>query len=84
MKAQLERKVARNVGHNKKSVLKYINGKKHCRNNIVPFQDVDGHLTNRDRDRAQVFNAFFASVFNTPPSLPSGKHALYQGTLQSP
>ncbi|KAJ7417715.1 rna-directed dna polymerase from mobile element jockey-like [Willisornis vidua] len=27
--------------------------------------DEDGHLTNRDRDKAEVFNAFFASVFNT-------------------
>ncbi|KAJ7410341.1 adaptin ear-binding coat-associated protein 1 [Willisornis vidua] len=26
--------------------------------------DEDGHLTNRDRDKAELFNAFFASVFN--------------------
>lgn len=43
VKAQLERTVTRNVRHNKKSVFKYISGKKHCRSNIVPFQDVDGH-----------------------------------------
>ncbi|KAJ7418777.1 hypothetical protein BTVI_27522 [Pitangus sulphuratus] len=27
-------------------------------------QDEDGHLTNRDRDKAEVFNAFFAFVFS--------------------
>ncbi|KAJ7402613.1 hypothetical protein BTVI_84829 [Pitangus sulphuratus] len=27
--------------------------------------DEDGHLTNRDRDKAEMFNAFFASTFNT-------------------
>ncbi|KAJ7403513.1 hypothetical protein BTVI_76342 [Pitangus sulphuratus] len=26
--------------------------------------DEDGHLTNRDRDKAKMFTAFFASVFN--------------------
>ena len=76
VKAQLEMNVARNVGHNRKSVLKYINGKIHCRNNFVPFQDVDAHLINRDRGMAQVFNELFSSVFNTHPSLPSEKHGL--------
>ncbi|KAJ7411239.1 hypothetical protein WISP_103670 [Willisornis vidua] len=28
-------------------------------------QDEDGHLTNRNRDKAEVFIAFFALVFNT-------------------
>ncbi|KAJ7406679.1 rna-directed dna polymerase from mobile element jockey-like [Pitangus sulphuratus] len=28
-------------------------------------EDEDGHLTNRDRDKAEVFNAFFASFVNT-------------------
>ncbi|KAJ7415509.1 hypothetical protein BTVI_37854 [Pitangus sulphuratus] len=28
-------------------------------------KDKDGHLTNRERDKVEVFNTFFASVFNT-------------------
>lgn len=48
----------------KKRFLKYINGKRQCRNNNSFLQDEDGHITNRDMDKAEVFNAFFASVFN--------------------
>ncbi|KAJ7418390.1 rna-directed dna polymerase from mobile element jockey-like [Pitangus sulphuratus] len=29
------------------------------------IQDEDGHLTNMDRDKSEVFNAFFSSVFDT-------------------
>lgn len=36
-----------------------------CKNNIGQLQDEDGHLTNRDKDRAELFNTFFAVVFNT-------------------
>ncbi|KAJ7397252.1 hypothetical protein BTVI_136857 [Pitangus sulphuratus] len=35
------------------------------RNIIGPLQDEDGHFTNRDIGKANVFNAFFAFVFNT-------------------
>ncbi|KAJ7395802.1 hypothetical protein BTVI_151811 [Pitangus sulphuratus] len=62
-KAQLELKLARNLGDNKK-FFKYINGNRQCRKIIGPFQDEDGHLMNRNRDKSEVFNAFFASVFN--------------------
>ncbi|KAJ7407716.1 hypothetical protein BTVI_62360 [Pitangus sulphuratus] len=34
------------------------------RNIIDPLEDEDGHLTNKDRDKAEVFNTFFASLFN--------------------
>ncbi|NXL24651.1 RTXE polymerase, partial [Setophaga kirtlandii] len=64
-KAQLELKLGRNVEVNKKKNFKYNNGKRQCKNNIDPLQDVDGHLTNRDMDKAEVFNVFLASVFNT-------------------
>lgn len=52
-KAQLELKLP---GH--------IDGKKQCKNNINPLQDEDGHLTNRERHNAEVFNRFLAYVFN--------------------
>lgn len=51
------------MGNNKKYFFKYINGKKQFRNNIAPFQNEGNHLTNRDKDKAKVFNAFLASVF---------------------
>ncbi|KAJ7411463.1 hypothetical protein BTVI_50153 [Pitangus sulphuratus] len=44
---------------------KYVNGNRQYKNIMGPFQDEDGHLTNRERDKAEVFNAFFACVFNT-------------------
>lgn len=66
-KAHRELKLARIVGDNKKRFLKYINGKRRCRNIISVLQDKDGHVTDRDMDKAEVFNAFFASVFNTDP-----------------
>ncbi|KAJ7423196.1 hypothetical protein BTVI_10858 [Pitangus sulphuratus] len=35
-----------------------------CDSVILQGKDEDGHLANRDRDKAEVFNAFFASVFS--------------------
>ncbi|KAK4829339.1 hypothetical protein QYF61_003266 [Mycteria americana] len=35
------------------------------RDNIGPSLDEGGHLTNRDVDKAETFNIFIASVFNT-------------------
>ncbi|KAJ7412527.1 hypothetical protein BTVI_46127 [Pitangus sulphuratus] len=63
-KGQLKLKLARNVGDNKKSFFKYINGNNQYRNIIDQLQDGDGHLSVRDRHKAEVFNAFFAFVFN--------------------
>ncbi|KAJ7399987.1 hypothetical protein BTVI_109646 [Pitangus sulphuratus] len=57
-------KVTRNVEGNKKTFFKDINGNRQYRINIGLLQDEDGHLIDRDRDKAEVFNAFFASVFN--------------------
>ncbi|KAJ7414510.1 hypothetical protein WISP_84040 [Willisornis vidua] len=42
-----------------------MNGKRQYRNIIIRLEDEDVHLTNRDRDKAEVFDAFFASIFNT-------------------
>ncbi|KAJ7408906.1 rna-directed dna polymerase from mobile element jockey-like [Willisornis vidua] len=61
---QLELKLDRNIGDNKKSFFKYINGNRQYRNIIGPLQDETGHLTSGDRIKAEVFSALFASVFN--------------------
>lgn len=48
-----------------KTLFKYINGKRQHSNIIDLLQDADDHLPNRDRGKAEVFNMFFASIFNT-------------------
>ncbi|GAB0205816.1 hypothetical protein GRJ2_003047200 [Grus japonensis] len=68
-KAQLELKLASTVGDNKKGFFKYVNNKRKTRENIGSLLDKNGHLTNRDIDKAETFNAFFASVFNTDDGL---------------
>ncbi|KAJ7425292.1 hypothetical protein WISP_24186 [Willisornis vidua] len=61
-KAQLELKLARNMRDKKRSFFKYINGNRQYRNIISLLQDENGH---RNRDKAEVFKTFFASVSNT-------------------
>ncbi|KAF4796691.1 hypothetical protein TURU_082106 [Turdus rufiventris] len=48
-----------------KSFFNYNNSNRQCKNNIGLLHDEDGHLTNRDMDKAEVFNTFFAYVINT-------------------
>lgn len=52
----------------KEGFFKYINGNRQYKNNISPLQDEDGLLTSRERDKAEVFKAFFASIFNMDDS----------------
>ncbi|KAJ7402700.1 hypothetical protein BTVI_83974 [Pitangus sulphuratus] len=47
----------------KRSFCKYVNDNRQYRSITGLLQDEDGHLTNRDRDKAEVFNTVFASVF---------------------
>ncbi|GAB0207904.1 mitochondrial enolase superfamily member 1 [Grus japonensis] len=68
-KAQLELKLASTVGDNIKGFFKYVNNKRRTRENIGSLLDENGHLTNRDIDKAEMFNAAFASVFNTDDGL---------------
>ncbi|KAJ7425329.1 hypothetical protein BTVI_03224 [Pitangus sulphuratus] len=63
-KAELELKLPEVWGTIKGVFFKYINGNRQYRNIICLLQDGNGHLTHRDRDKAEVFNAFFASLFN--------------------
>ena len=45
--------------------LRYVNRKRRTKENIGPLLDGEGHLTDKDIGKAETFNAFFASVFNT-------------------
>ncbi|GAB0199179.1 mitochondrial enolase superfamily member 1 [Grus japonensis] len=68
-KTQLQLKLASTVGDNKKGFFKYVDNKRRTRENIGLLLNKNGHLTNRDIDKAETFNAFFASVFNTDDGL---------------
>lgn len=59
-----ELKLATSVGDNKKFSFKYVNRKRRTGENIYPLLDGEGHLTDKDIGKAEMFNAYFSSVFN--------------------
>ena len=57
-KAQLELKLAKSVGDNKKFFFfYYVNRKKRTKENIGPILDGEGHLTDKDKLGGQLFLA---------------------------
>lgn len=56
------------MGDNKNSYFKYVNGKRRTRANIGAIVDED-YVKNRDIDKAEMLNEFFASVFHTNDGL---------------
>ncbi|KAK4818300.1 LOW QUALITY PROTEIN: hypothetical protein QYF61_010762 [Mycteria americana] len=63
-KAPLELKLASVVSDHKKGFFRYVNSKRRSKENIGLILVEDGRLTNRDEEKAEAFNASFASVFN--------------------
>lgn len=63
-KAQFDLKLVRVVSDNKKSVFKYVSGKRRPKENVMQILVRGCNLTNRDEEKAEAFNAFCASVFN--------------------
>lgn len=43
---------------------KYVNSKRRSKEKTGPVLVEDGHLTNRDEEKAEAFNVILASVFN--------------------
>ncbi|GAB0182598.1 mitochondrial enolase superfamily member 1 [Grus japonensis] len=62
-KAHLELNLARDVKDNKKGFFKYISSKRKTRENVGPLLNEVGALVMEDTEKAEILNAFFASVF---------------------
>ncbi|KFQ14566.1 hypothetical protein N330_13202, partial [Leptosomus discolor] len=62
-KASLELNLAREVKDNRKSFLKYIADKTNTRGNVGPLLNEVGALMTEDTKKAELLNAFFASVY---------------------
>ena len=62
-KAQLELNLATEVKENWKLSYKYINSKKRAKENLQPLLDVAGNMIIEDKEKAEVLQAFFTSVF---------------------
>jgi len=61
-KAHLELNLARDVKNNKKSFFNYISRKRKARDNVGLLLNEAGVLVTEDAEKAEVLNAFFASV----------------------
>ncbi|KAK4816377.1 hypothetical protein QYF61_016281 [Mycteria americana] len=64
-KAELELSLAAAVRDNKKHFFKYISSKRRAKENLQPLVDRGGNTVTKDEEKAEVPNAFFASVFNS-------------------
>ncbi|CAM4532571.1 unnamed protein product [Caretta caretta] len=62
-KSHLELQLARDVKSNEKGFFRYVSNKKKVKEGVGPLLNEGGNLVTEDVEKANVLNAFFASVF---------------------
>ena len=79
-----ERKLSREVRKNPKAFYKYVNSKTKTRTGIPPLETGDGNMTESDKEKAEVLNNYFRSVFTREGSdeLPSFEARPFTTPLQ--
>ncbi|KAK4817083.1 LOW QUALITY PROTEIN: hypothetical protein QYF61_027914 [Mycteria americana] len=75
-KVQLEFNLATAVKDNKTCFYKYISNKRRAKGNLHPLVGAGGDIVTKDEQKAEVLNAFFASVFNSKTSCSPGTQPL--------
>ncbi|CAM5073417.1 unnamed protein product [Natator depressus] len=67
-KSHLELQLARDVKSNKKGFFRYVGNKKKAKESVGSLLNEGGNLVTEDVEKANVLNAFFASVFTNKVS----------------
>ncbi|KAK4809857.1 hypothetical protein QYF61_021317 [Mycteria americana] len=75
-KAELELNLAAAVKANKNHFFKYISSKRRAKENLQPLVDRGGNTVTKAEEKAEVLNAFFASVFNSRAECSMGTQPL--------